>query len=80
VAEEAANALVAVAASVAVAEGAGANRSQLRMVVIFDSHEPREHPRDATELVRVELHCLHDIARPELHLEEILDKDPKAAP
>jgi hypothetical protein len=70
----------------ALAEGAvngavaGAKRSQLRMVVIFDSHEPREHPRDATELVRVELHCLHEITRPMLHLEQILEKNPEAAP
>jgi hypothetical protein len=46
----------------------------------FDSRVSREHPRDATELVRVELHCLHEIARPMLHLEQILDKDPEAAP
>jgi hypothetical protein len=50
------------------------------MLVIFDSHEPREHSRDATDLVRVELHCLHEIARPMLHLEQILEKNPEAAP
>ena len=62
-------------AEVSVAEVGGAEKSQF-----MDSHEPREHPRDATELVRVELHCFHEIARPMLHLVQILDKDPEAAP
>ena len=50
------------------------------MAAIFDSRASKEHPRDATELVRVELHCLHEIARSMLHLEQILEKNPEAAP
>lgn len=62
-------------AEVSVAEVGGAEKSRF-----IDSHEPREHPRDATELVRVELHCFHEIARPMLHLVQILDKNPEAGP
>jgi hypothetical protein len=50
------------------------------MATIIDSRASREHPRRATELVRVGLHCLNEIARPMLHLQQILDKDPEAAP
>jgi hypothetical protein len=50
------------------------------MAAIIDSRASREHPRGATELVRVELHCLHEIARPMLHLEQILNKDAEAVP